>query len=447
MPLKSSPSGPPSAPRALITALLAIAGPVALARLGIMGMGVVDTILVGQFASHELAYLALGWAPTAIFVVGGIGLLTGVQVLAARVIGEGRPEAAGTVWRRGIALSFGFGALSTIGLYLTAAPLLGVLGVQRDLIDGAATVACILALSIPAQFAFTASSYFLEAIQRPNAGTAVIWMANVVNVALDLWWIPQYGAAGAAWATCISRVLMAIALGAYVYFSRTTQKYGVRQSRSAAPNYRALLKVGVAAALSQVAEAGAFSGLTIIAGRISAEAVSTYQVLLNVLAVVFMVALGMSSATAVLVSDAYGRKDSAGATRASWAGLGLNSAAMTLSAVILYFFAQQVARAFTVDPILEAAIVVLIPATALIPLFDGGQAVAAAALRARADNWFPTASHLFAYVLVMPPLAFWLADAHGEGVRGLMTSILVASILSVGVLIARLAMLDRRKPA
>jgi MATE family multidrug resistance protein len=431
----------------LTRALLAIAGPVALARLGIMGMGVVDTILVGQFAPHELAFLALGWAPTAIFVVGGIGLLTGVQVLAARVIGEGRPEAAGTVWRRGVGLSLAFGALCAIALYFTAAPLLGVLGVKRELIAGAANVACILAFSIPVQFAFTASSYFLEAIQRPNAGTVVIWVANILNLVLDLIWIPHYGAAGAAWATFISRALMALALAAFVYFSRSTQKHGVRATAPAAPNYRALLSVGVAAALSQVAEAGAFSGLTVVAGRISAEAVSTYQVLLNVLAVVFMVALGMSSATAVLVSDAYGRKDLAGATRASWVGLKLNTAAMVLSGLVLFFFAKYVARAFTIDPVLEAAIVVLIPATALIPFFDGGQGVAAAALRARADNWFPTASHFVAYVLVMPPLAFIWGDLHGEGVAGLMRAILAASILSVSVLMVRLLILDRRSKA
>ena len=49
--------------------LLGLAWPVALARLGIMGMGVVDSIVVGQLAPRELPHQALGWAPTAIFVV------------------------------------------------------------------------------------------------------------------------------------------------------------------------------------------------------------------------------------------------------------------------------------------------------------------------------------------------------------------------------------------
>jgi MATE family multidrug resistance protein len=74
---------------------------------------------------------------------------------------------------------------------------------------------------------------------------------------------------------------------------------------------------------------------------------------------------------------------------------------------------------------------------------DGGQVVAAAVLRARGDNWFPTASHVLAYVLVMPPLAFWLGEMLGRGVGGLLEAIMWASVLSVGVLIARLAWLTR----
>jgi len=74
----------------------------------------------------------------------------------------------------------------------------------------------------------------------------------------------------------------------------------------------------------------------------------------------------------------------------------------------------------------------------VIMLPDGGQVVAAAALRARGDNWFPTASHLLAYAFVMPVVAYWLAEAQGRGVQGLMLAILVASVLSCAVLSARL---------
>ena len=69
---------------------------------------------------------------------------------------------------------------------------------------------------------------------------------------------------------------------------------------------------------------------------------------------------------------------------------------------------------------------------------DGGQVVVSSALRARGDNWFPTVSHLLAYAVVMPVLAFWLAEMHELGVTGLMLAIFGASVLSCAVLCFRL---------
>ncbi len=425
--------------------LLRIAGPVALARLGIMCMGVADTIIVGQMAPRELPFLALGWAPTAVLLVAGIGLLLGVQVLGARMIGEGKPAYAGSLWRKGMVVALTTGAAAGLALVLAADPLLRVLGVEPDLIEGSAAVARVLALSMPLHFAYVVCSYFLEATKRPAAGTIAIWSANVLNVALALGLTPAYGAVGCAWATVAGRAFTMIALVAWILTSKSSRAHGVASPAAGAPGYGALLAVGAAAAVSQVAEAGAFSGMTVIAGRISADAVASYQILLNMLAVVFMIALGMSSGTAVLVAEAHGRHDPRAAARAGWTGLALNSIAMLFAAGIIVLLASPIAHAFTADAALAAGLVAVIPLTVLIPLPDGGQSVGSSALRARGDNWFPTASHILAYVCVMPPLAFFLSEASGWGVRGLMTAILVASALSFVILVARLALLTRAR--
>jgi multidrug resistance protein, MATE family len=98
--------------RPYIKDTLRLAGPVALARLGIIGMALADVIVVGQLAPDELPHQALGWAPTAVFLVAAIGLLQGVQVLAARALGEKNPQGAGVALRRGLVLALIAGALS-----------------------------------------------------------------------------------------------------------------------------------------------------------------------------------------------------------------------------------------------------------------------------------------------------------------------------------------------
>ncbi|HEX6241015.1 MAG TPA: MATE family efflux transporter, partial [Polyangiales bacterium] len=210
-----------------------------------------------------------------------------------------------------------------------------------------------------------------------------------------------------------------------------------------APGYRALLSIGLAAALSQAAEAGAFSGMTFIAGRIGEGAVAAYQIVLNLMAVVFMISLGLSTATAVLASEQVGRGDRAAASRVSFVGLGVNSALMLLLALVILVLRAPIGSAYSADAVLAASVASLLPWAALTLLPDGGQVVAASALRAQGDNWFPTASHLLAYAGVMPFVGFWLGERQGQGVAGLLAAVLISSALSVGVLTARLGWLKK----
>ncbi|HEU5074649.1 MAG TPA: MATE family efflux transporter [Polyangiaceae bacterium] len=431
--------------RSLVWRLLRLAGPVALARLGIMGMGVVDVMVVGQYRPQELPHQALAWAPIGVLLVTGIGLLTGVQVLAAREFGAGRRRAAGAAWRRGLVVAT-LAGLGAIALVWGLGPqLYTVFGIDAALAVPAARVARILALSMPLHFHYIATALFLESIQRPLPSVVVMWSANVVNLLLNLVLVPEFGADGSAWATGGARVVLA--LGVVVWLLRVADAFelGVRGPVSGT-SYRELLGVGAAAALSHAAEAGAFSGMTMIAGRLGAGEVAAYQILLNVLALMFMAALGISAATAVLTSDAVGRRDAEAATRASFVGLAVSFVFATAAALAILALAEQLGRAYTADAILAAQIAGLLWLVALIMAPDAGQAVAAAALRARGDNWFPTASHLVAYALVMPLLGFTLAEKRAQGVSGLMLAILTASVLSCAVLSARLWMLRRRLP-
>jgi MATE family multidrug resistance protein len=424
--------------------LLRLAGPVAVARLGIMGMGLADTIMVGQLAPDELAHQAVGWAPTGVLLVGGIGLLTGVQVLSARALGEGAPEKAGAILKRGLVIALIAGFAGAALIWLAAESLLQGFGIAPALAHDAAAVSRILAFSIPLHLIFVAASFFLEGIQRPAAATWIMWAANIANIALNWAFVPEHGAIGSAWATVGARVFLAGGLLIWIWSMRGAHDYGVRASPDLRRGYRPLLAVGVASAIGQIAEAGAFSAMTIIAARLNEQAVATYQILLNLLALMFMVAMGMAAATSVLVSEAIGRKDATGAGRAAWVGLTLNAAIMIALGVVITFASALIARAFTADPVLGASVAGLIWIAALALIPDGSQVVAASALRARGDNWFPTASHIFAYVIIMPPLAYWLAEMQGRGVNGLMEAIFLASVVSIAVLTARLLALNRR---
>jgi len=429
--------------RSYVADMLRLAGPVALARLGIIGMALADVIVVGQLAPDELPHQALGWAPTAVFLVAAIGLLQGVQILAARSIGENNPEGAGVALRRGLVLGGGAGLISAALMWLGGESIFTMFGIERDLAAPSTPVMMILALSIPLHLLYVAGTFFLEAIKKPGISTVVMWSANAVNLGLNLWWVPEHGAVGSAWATVGARLFLAGVLLVCIYFLRDGAHYGVRKLGAPGPTYRALFAVGIAAAVSQAVEAGAFSGMTVIAGRIGADVVAAYQILLNLMAFVFMVALGLAAATAVLVSEAVGRQAPHDAARAGWTGIGLNVIAMILAATAILIFAEPIGRGYTADLSLAALIASLIWIAALVLHPDGAQVVIASALRARGDNWFPTFSHIAAYAVAMPILGFWLAEIEGQGVAGLLFAIFWSSVLSAAVLLVRWWILSR----
>ena len=110
--------------------LLHLAWPVILARIGIMTMGLTDAIVVGNFSSKELAFHSLAWAPTSIVVTTAVGLMLGVQVMTARMLGEGRRHAVGSVLRRGMTYSLQIGVVSMIALIAVGPWGLGKIGLE-----------------------------------------------------------------------------------------------------------------------------------------------------------------------------------------------------------------------------------------------------------------------------------------------------------------------------
>jgi len=431
--------------RSLLSRLISLAWPVALARLGIMGMGVCDAVVVGRLAASELPHQALGWAPTSVMLVTGIGLLTGVQVLGARALGANTPEQAGGALQRGLVVSLLGGVASIAFAYAAGERVFLWFGVAHELAAPAARIMQALTWSVPLHLFYICGAFFVEAIQRPLASTWVMWIANLLNLGLNLWLVPEHGALGSAYATVGARLFLACALLAWMWSLPDAATYGLGR-RVRTPSYRAFLGVGVAAGVSQAAEASAFSGMTMLAGRLGAHAVAGYQILLNVLGVVFMLALGFATATAVLTAEAVGRGESREARRVSWAGLGVNTGFLSGVALALSVLAAPIAHAYTVDLAVAGLVAALMHIVGLTVLVDGGQTVVASALRAQGDNWFPTASHLLAYALVMPVLGVTFSEAQGLGVRGLMLAIAVASVLSVGVLMARLWFLSKVQP-
>lgn len=422
-----------------------LAAPVAVGRLGVVGMGVVDAVVVGQVAPGELAHQALGWTINGPALLGGIGLLFGVQVLTARLVGAGDAAETGAVWRRGLAIAAATGlVVCAVAWGLGPLPLI-TFGVAPQLARSGAAVAVVLALSIPFHLAFMASTNFLEALQRPTPGAITMWAANGVNLAFNLAFVPHWGALGSAWATVLSRVFLAAAIIVFILRAPSLRPLLGTSAGTKEDGYLVLLTIGTAAALSAMVEAGAFAAMGVIAGRIDATSVATFSIATGgLVTLVYLLAQGLSTAGAVLASEAIGAGAWEDARRVGWRALGLTLAAMAACGTGCVFFADTVARAFSSDSAIVAAFGANMSLVALLMIADGGQGITDALLRVRGENWLPTLARLVPFVFIAPPLALYFSEHRGYGVSGVFAALLLASWLAFAVLFARLGM--RRRP-
>jgi MATE family multidrug resistance protein len=440
--------------RADLSRLLSLSGPVVLSRLGIMTMGLTDALVVGNYSARQLGYHAMAWAPTSVVVTMAVGLLAGVQVMTARRIGEGRRDLTGAVLRRGLVYAVWIGVASMAVLLALGPLFLTSIGLSGDLARGATLPLIIFSLSLPGYTISVAASFWLEGLSRPAPAAWAMWAANVVNLALDLllvpgtFGLPALGAAGGGWATTGARTFLALAMLAYIARMPEARELGVftpaGRDRAAEAEQR---RIGYGAGISNFFEVAAFASMNIIAGWISALAVAAWTIVLNVAAIVFMVPLGLATGAAVLVGSAYGARDPAGVTRAGVVSFALTAAFGVAVSLAIWPAAGLIAHGYTRD---AATVAMAAPALALTCLFltpDAIQVVTAQALRARGDVWLPSVTHMTSYVLVMMPLAWWLAIPQGHGIAGMVWAVVAASFLSCGLLLGRFAMLARRDRA
>jgi multidrug resistance protein, MATE family len=424
--------------------LLRLAAPVVASRLGIMAMGLTDTVVTGRHSSTQLGYLALGWAPTGVVLTTSIGLLIGVQVMTAQAIGEGRIVDTGAILRRALTYSLWVGLASMVLLAGLGGVLMHHIGLDADLADGATPVLRLLSLSLPLILVADTAIFWLEAHGRPVRGMVAMWAANAVNLALNLWLVPGHspfgveGAIGSCWSTFGARVALLVFAAIAVLAWPHAREYGVLRKAPRDPAAAAAMrKVGYGAAISNFVEAGAFSSMSIYAGWLGATAVATWAIVINFSAMIFMIPLGLATATSVLVGRAWGADDLPLVRHAGVLGFGTAFVAALLVCAGVFFGATQIADAYTLDPAVRAATRTALLLSCLFFVADGLQVVGAQSLRARGDVWLPSLTHSISYIGVMLPLGYYLALPVGLGVPGIVWAVVVASLCAAGLLLTR----------
>jgi multidrug resistance protein, MATE family len=423
--------------RSELRSMLDLAAPLVLSELGWMAMGIEDTMFVGRVSASAIGAVSLGGVLFYTIGIFASGLLLGLDTLVSQAYGagdldDGRHSLVNGVWLALLLIP------AVMGMVWAFVPALAMFGINQNVLRDTTPYLRALNWSAPPLLLFFCFRRYLQsiAVVRPILMTLIA--ANLVNLAGN--WIfvfgnlgaPRMGAEGSAWSTRISRVCMMAALGWVIW--RRDPGVTTVSWRPDLRRIRELLKLGLPAAGQIGLEMAVFATVTVLVGKLSAEVLAGHQVTMTTVTTTFMMPLGISSAAAVRVGQAIGRRDPAGAARSGWTALGLGATVMAASALALLIFPRAIARLFTPDPAIIAAAVPLLRVAAFFQLFDGLQVTATGALRGAGDTTTPMLCHFAGYWVIGLPLGVLLGFRESLGAVGLWMG-LSAGLILIGIVL------------
>lgn len=430
-------------------ALTSIAIPVVVVQVGLMLMGVVDTLIIGHVSPQALAAVALGNLYFFNVIVIAMGALMALDPLVAQAVGADDRVAVTRSIQRGLILALALGVVTMFGM-IPAGSVLRLFRQPPEVIPSAVTYIHISAAGVAPFLVFVVLRQSLQAIGRLAPIVITIVAANVLNAVLN--WVlifghlgaPPLGVAGSAIATLIARWAMCVMLLLLAWKELRPHLIALDPESFARPPLGRMLALGLPIGLQQFLEFSAFGAVGLLMGTFGAMQVAAHQIALILAALTFMVPLGVAAAAAVRVGHAIGAGDLPRARRAARIAYVLGAGFMSTTAVLFLTLPRPLAALYSQDAALIAIAGSLIPIAGVFQVFDGLQAVGAGVLRGLGDTRVPLVAMLSGYWIIGVPVSVVLGFRTGMGPQGLWWGF-VAGLASVALfLLIRVRALFRR---
>ncbi len=425
--------------------------PVVLSQLGLMAMGVVDTLMVGRLGVNELGASALGNAWQWAWVSLGMGLVIGIDPLISQAHGKGDGPGTALGLQRGVVLALIVSVPIMLALAFTREGLL-LVGQDPVVAELAHRYNVLKLPTVPCFLTYTALRQYLQGRTLMAPATWVIWIANILHALLNWALIfgrlgsPALGIEGAAIASSISMALLMIGLIAWVRVFRLHEG-AWRPWDRACIDGRGLLqavRLGLPVGLQLWFEACAFTASTLMAGWLGRSDLAGHNIVLNLAALSFMVPLGVSQGASTRVGNLIGAGDLPGMQRAVQASLLLGASVMAVSALLFTLLRFELPRLYSGDPAVVLAAAQVFPLAAAFQLSDGTQVVAGGVLRGMGRPDAAAIVNLAGYFVVALPLAYFLGFSQGRGLIGVWFALALGLTLVAGLLVLWVARVARR---
>ncbi|MVN77178.1 MATE family efflux transporter [Hymenobacter sp. HMF4947] len=425
---------------------LLLAYPVVLSQLGHILVSVCDSVMVGQTGKVPLAAVSLGVSATTVLMVLGLGVSMGAVPRVAAANGRGDTGAlggllVGAVWLNtlvGVALA-GLSQLLPLALpHLRQAP---------EVVALATPWVRVVGLSLLPMMVFQGFREWAEGLGLTRQAMQLSILGNLVNALLCYALIfghfgsPALGLMGAAWATLLARILMALLMAQFVL---REEKLRTRRPAEAAAwmrpglaELRGQLALGLPIGVQMMFEVGAFAASALMMGWISVTTQAAHQIAINVASVTYMSASGIAAAATIRVGNLRGSGDANGARQAGFAAYWLAFGFMSTMGLLMLALRHIIPTWYNTDPAVVAQAATLLAIAAAFQVSDGLQVVGLGALRGLEDVKVPSVVALLAYWAIALPLGYGLGFGLHLGAPGVWLGLLTGLSVVAGVLLLR----------
>ncbi|WP_299898850.1 MATE family efflux transporter [uncultured Aquimarina sp.] len=403
---------------------LRLAAPVMLGMLGHTFVGLIDNIMVGQLGTAELAAVSLGNSFMFIAMSLGIGFSTAITPLIAEADGENNFASGKLAFKHGLFLCTTLGIILFLGI-LVAKPLMYYMEQPVEVVELAIPYLDLVAVSLIPLIIFQAFKQFSDGLSMTKYPMYATLIANIVNVFLNYllifgkFGLPQMGIVGAAIGTLVSRLVMVVFLWFFLKRREKSKAYvtNIKLFVLQSNMLKKILTLGFPSALQMFFEVGIFTSAIWISGILGKNPQAANQIALNLSAMTFMVAMGLSVAAMVRVGNQKGLQQYRELRRIAFSIFLLTFFIEIIFALCFIIFNNMLPEIYLdvddMENLVDNTEVMTIAAkllliAALFQISDGIQVAVLGALRGLQDVTIPTAITFFAYWVIGFPVSFYL---------------------------------------
>jgi len=191
--------------------LARLAGPVVLAEIGWMCMGLVDTLMVGPLGPAAIGATGMGSGVFTAIAIFGMGLMLGLDAFVSRAAGANQPEECLRWLHHGVLLAL---CVAPMVMLVTWAVFTSIdrWGLNPQIRALAGSYLQVIALGALPLLLYSAFRRYLQGIHVVRPIMFALVSANLVNAAGNAILIygrfgaPALGVTGSAWATNLARL-------------------------------------------------------------------------------------------------------------------------------------------------------------------------------------------------------------------------------------------------